>query len=77
MHSADKLVLMVNQIVRNLAIQGDEKAVALAADHMHKYWEPRMRTAIRKHVQSGAKGLSPLAVSAVQQLENLQTVESG
>ena len=76
MQSADKLVLMANQIVRNLAIQGDDKAVALAADHMRKFWEPRMRHAIEQHVQAGGKGLTPLAIRAVEQLARIETVAS-
>ncbi len=73
MQSADKLVLMANQIVRNLAVQGDEKAVELAADHMRKFWEPRMRAHIQEHVKAGAAGLTPLAKRAVAQLANLET----
>ncbi len=76
MQSADKLVLMANQIVRNLAIQGDDKAVELAADHMRKFWEPRMRSTIQQHVQAGGKGLTPLAIRAVEQLTRIETVAS-
>jgi formate dehydrogenase subunit delta len=76
MQSADKLVLMANQIVRNLAIQGDDKAVELAADHMRKFWEPRMRITIQQHVQAGGKGLTPLAIRAVEQLPRIETVAS-
>jgi formate dehydrogenase subunit delta len=76
MQSADKLVLMANQIVRNLAIQGDDKAVALAADHMRKFWEPRMRSAIQQHVRSGGKGLTPLAIRAVENLARIETLAS-
>ena len=68
MQSADKLVVMANQIVRNLAIQGDDEAVELAADHMRKFWEPRMRHAIQQHLQVGGKGLTPLAIRAVEHL---------
>jgi formate dehydrogenase subunit delta len=71
MQSADKLVLMANQIVRNLAIQGDDKAVELAADHMRKFWEPRMRRAIQQHARSGGRGLMPLATRAIEQLESV------
>jgi formate dehydrogenase subunit delta len=77
MQSADKLVLMANQIVRNLAIQGDDKAVELAADHMRKFWEPRMRHALQQHVQAGAKGLSPMATRAVERLKTLRGVPQG
>jgi formate dehydrogenase subunit delta len=76
MQSVDKLVLMANQIVRNLVIQGDDKAVELAADHMRKFWDPRMRNSIQRHLQSGGKGLTPLAIRAVEQLDRLEPVAS-
>ena len=34
MRPADKLVMMANQIARNLAVQGADKAPALTADHI-------------------------------------------
>ncbi len=74
MRSADKLVMMANQIVRNLQVQGDEEAVALAADHMRKFWEPRMRAKIRQHLEAGGHGLTPLGRSAVEQLVRLEAV---
>lgn len=73
MQSADKLVLMANQIIRNLAVQGDDKAVALAADHMRRFWEPRMRRQMYEHLDAGAAGLTPLAKRAVEQLAQLET----
>lgn len=76
MQPADKLVMMANQIVRNLAIQGDDKAVDLAADHMRKFWDPRMRSQMRQHLAAGAAGLSPLAKRAVEQLARIETLAS-
>lgn len=75
MQSADKLVMMANQIVRNLAVQGDDKAVLLAADHMRKFWEPRMRAQIRAHYAAGAAGLTPLAKLGVEQLLKIEAAE--
>ena len=76
MQSAEKLVMMANQIVRNLAAQGEDKAVMLAADHMRKFWEPRMRNQIHEHVNGGAPNLSPLAKRAVEELARLETAKS-
>ncbi len=75
MQSADKLVMMANQIVRNLAVQGDDKAVHLAADHMRKFWEPRMRAQIRAQYEAGAAGLTPLAKLSVEQLLKIEAAE--
>lgn len=72
MQSAEKLVMMANQIVRNLAVNGEDKVAALAADHMRKFWDPRMRAQIRQHVKAGAVGLTPLGKRAVEQLVRLE-----
>ena len=76
MQSSDKLVMMANQIVRNLTVQGDDKAVVLAADHMRKFWEPRMRAHMRAHYEAGAAGLTPLAKLAVEKLMKLESPEN-
>ena len=37
---------MANDIARNLAHMGHDKAVLATADHIDKFWEPRMKAAI-------------------------------
>lgn len=76
MQSSDKLVMMANQIVRNLAVHGDDEAVALAAGHMRKFWEPRMRAQMRAHYEAGAAGLTPLAKLAVAALLKMEATET-
>lgn len=66
MQPADKLVMMANQIARNLAIQGEDRAVEATADHIQKFWNPRMRAMIAKHAAAGGKGLDPLAARAIE-----------
>lgn len=41
------LVMMANQIARNLAAQGEETAVAMMAQHLKDFWDPRMKAAIQ------------------------------
>ncbi len=65
---ADRLVAMANQIARELAPQGEERAVPQIADHMRQFWDPRMRARIREHLAQGGEGLSPLARQAVGRL---------
>ncbi len=64
MAQPDKLVTMANQIARNLAVQGEDKVAALTADHIARFWDPRMRLAIIKYVAGGGK-LSSDARAAV------------
>ncbi len=66
--SPDKLVHMANQIGRFFVSQGEETAVPLIADHLVKFWDPRMRRAILAHLADGGSGLDPLVRRAVAQL---------
>ena len=43
MSSPDRLVYMANQIGKFFESQGHEKAVPAIADHIKKFWDPRMR----------------------------------
>jgi formate dehydrogenase subunit delta len=67
--SPDKLVYMANQIGRFFVHQGESKAVAAIADHITKFWEPRMRAAILAHLAAGGEGLDPLVRQAIQNLK--------
>jgi formate dehydrogenase subunit delta len=66
--SPDKLVYMANQIGKFFAGQGEEKAVPLIADHLTKFWDPRMRAAIVAHLDDGGNGLDRLVREAVEKL---------
>jgi formate dehydrogenase subunit delta len=66
MQPAEKLVMMANQIARNLAAQGEDDAVAATAEHIVKFWDPRMRSMMAQHVASGGDGLTPLALKAMR-----------
>jgi formate dehydrogenase subunit delta len=42
-----KLVRMAEQIAANCSYHGDQELVAdKVADHLNRFWDPRMRTAI-------------------------------
>lgn len=68
MQPSEKLVMMANQIIRNLAIQGEERAVEATADHIRKFWDPRMRSMIAKHLAAGGDGLEPMTRRALESL---------
>jgi formate dehydrogenase subunit delta len=68
--SPEKLVYMANQIGKFFAHEGDAQAVASIADHLTKFWEPRMRAAILKHAASGGQGLDPLVRLALVRLKD-------
>jgi len=65
----EKLVYMANQIADFFAAQGEEAAVAGTADHIKRFWDPRMRSRMSAHLDAtGGKGLEPIALKAVQGL---------
>ena len=68
----DRLHHMVNQIARNLAVRGDEAAIAATVDHLKLFWEPRMKAAI---VAGERSGLEPIAKAAVERLERVAGIE--
>ena len=66
--SPEKLVYMANQIDRFFAHQAEAQAVASIADHLRKFWDPRMRKAIGDYVEADGKGLHPRVTEAVRTL---------
>jgi formate dehydrogenase subunit delta len=68
--SHDRLIYMANQIGRFFRSQGHEHAVSGIADHIHKFWDPRMRKAIFAHLDAGGAGLDPNVREALQTLKN-------
>ena len=70
--SPDRLVYMANQIGKFFASQGGEQAVTGTAEHIKKFWDPRMRAAIKAHLEAGGAGLDPVARHAIEQLKDAQ-----
>jgi formate dehydrogenase subunit delta len=65
---AENMVHMANQIANFFASYPKEEAVAGVADHLQKFWEPRMRKQITEYVAHGGGGLHELAIEAVKRL---------
>lgn len=59
----DRLSYMANQIARNFAALGEEVAIALTAQHIRDYWDPRMKAAL---LGGDRSGLNPIAAAAFQ-----------
>lgn len=70
--SPDKLVYMANQIGKFFASQGPDAAVPGIAEHIRKFWDPRMRNAIYKHLDSGGIGLDPAVLDAIGRLKQAE-----
>ncbi len=66
MHT-DPLVKMANQIGHFFEAMPDRpEALEGIAQHIRKFWVPRMRQRFLAHVDSGGAGLHPLVLQAVQ-----------
>ena len=44
------------------------RSVAGTADHIEKFWDPRMRSLIIAHLDAGGAGLGPIARAAIGQI---------
>lgn len=64
------LVRMANQIAAFFKPYPLDEAVAGVADHMKKFWEPRMRAAFLAYLEKGGEGLDPIARAAGEMLKN-------
>ena len=60
------LVAMVNEIAAFFAGEDPAKAAANVANHLRRYWDPRMRKQILEHVSHGGEGLSQVAKAGVE-----------
>ncbi len=66
------LVKMANEIGAFFESASDPaEGVRAVANHLRRYWEPRMRKAIMAHAAAGGSGLSAMARQAVLQLESV------
>ncbi len=65
----DRLVYMANQIGKFFQSQGRDKEVAGVAEHIKKFWDPRMLKTIYAHHDAGGEGLDPAVKDAIGKLK--------
>ena len=69
--NTDYIIRMANQIADALSINPDhDQAVTELADHLTRFWEPRMRSALAEaagdnHLKAS---ISPLVVQALERM---------
>ena len=68
--TSDHLVKMANQIGDFFSSQRHVDGAAGVADHIKKFWDPRMRAGIMDHVAHGGAGLNPIVLDALKLLAN-------
>jgi formate dehydrogenase subunit delta len=64
-----RLVYMANQIGKFFQSQGHDQAVAGVADHIKKFWDPRMLAGIYAHLDAGGADLDPNVREAIALLK--------
>jgi formate dehydrogenase subunit delta len=70
------MVHKANQIALFFASYPRDEAVESVADHLRKFWEPRMRRQIVAYVEAGGGGLHELVPDAVRKLDEAHDYEA-
>jgi formate dehydrogenase subunit delta len=65
MSTTDRLVYMAHQIARNLATLGEARAIEAVAEHLLRFWDPRMKAQIIAIAHAQPERLSPVVAGAV------------
>jgi len=63
--NARDVVRMANQITAFFAPYPEAEALDGIAKHIHATWEPRLRDALKAHLDAGGEGLNPLCIEAM------------
>jgi formate dehydrogenase subunit delta len=66
---AARLVYMANQIGKFFTTEDPKSAAAMIADHLNRFWDPRMRAEIVAYLEQGGKGLDGPVHQAVLTLK--------
>jgi formate dehydrogenase subunit delta len=75
-NNTDRLVYMANQIGKFFESQGHDRAVPGIAEHIRKFWDPRMRKMIFAHLDAGGAGLMPNALEALTTLKQTEQAKA-
>jgi formate dehydrogenase subunit delta len=71
---AERLVAMANDIGRFFQAEPDrDEATKHVANHLRRFWDPRMRREIVAHFRTGGAGLDELPRAAVGMLAEEET----
>jgi len=63
LHDAAEIRL-INKIVVHFGYLPADQAVTEVANHVHRFWDPRMKRRLFELVDSGTKDFEPVAVAA-------------
>lgn len=66
--SPKKLVYMADQIATFFLSKPHDEAIEGFADHINKFWDPRMRGQLLAIIAEGGEGLKPLVLEAAPRI---------
>jgi len=75
MSTREKLVRMANQIADFFHSKPREEGIAGVAEHINKFWEPRMRRQLFEMLDSGTENFNELVVAASAKIKRPKTPE--
>ncbi|MEI5681636.1 MULTISPECIES: formate dehydrogenase subunit delta [unclassified Mesorhizobium] len=64
----DKIIRMANQIATFFHSKPREEGLAGTAEHINKFWEPRMRRHLFEVIDNGGEGLDELVIAASEKI---------
>jgi formate dehydrogenase subunit delta len=73
MSNLEKLAYMADQIARNFAPLGETAAASAAANHIARYWDPRMKQQGFAMLDGEGPQLTPAAAAALRALRDAAT----
>lgn len=73
----EKLARMANQIADNFRTMSEDEATTGAADHLRRYWTPKMVSEIIAYLDSGCDSLNETASKAVAKLKREDAGRTG
>ena len=66
--SHKKIIHMADQIATFFRSKPHDEAVEGFADHINKFWDPRMRAQLFAIIAEGGEGLKPLVLEAAPRI---------
>ncbi|RJT42716.1 formate dehydrogenase [Mesorhizobium waimense] len=75
MSTKEKLVRMANQIADFFHSKPREEGIAGVAEHINKFWEPRMRRQLFEMLDGGTENFNELVVAASAKIKRPKAPE--
>lgn len=77
MTTKDKLMVMANQIATFFHTKPREQGIAGVADHINKFWEPRMRKQFFEMIDGGQPGFDEFVLEAAKTIRRPPAQQDG